>query len=106
MLGFKKKSYPTQKVEVAFFTINGLKIELVQPLGEDSPVNKLLEEGKSLYHLCFKVPDIIKSIEVARKNGFHCISQPIPSTPFGGRQIVWLFSRTYGLIELLEKDVA
>jgi len=102
--GVQKIVDPIQKVAVALYAINGFKIELVQPLSDDSPVNNLLEKGQSLYHLCFKVPDITKSIKIARTNGFHSIAKPVSAVAFGGRKIVWLFSSTYGLIELLEAD--
>jgi len=94
---------PLQNVGVALININHFKIELVEPLNKSSPVTKILEKGQSIYHICFKVQNIQVAIELARKNGFHCIAKPAPAKAFKDKRIAWLFSRTYGLIELLEK---
>lgn len=93
---------PIQKVRVAFMNINGFTVELIEPAAERSPVTGILEKGQSLYHLCFRVPDMTKALETARKHGFHCIARPVPAKAFGGDRIAWVFSRTYGLFELVE----
>ena len=92
----------TQKVKVGFFQMNGVKVELVEPLSESSPVTKMLEKGQNIYHVCFRVDDIEDAIALARKNGFHCIVKPVPAEAFDGRRIAWLFNRVFGLVELLE----
>jgi len=91
-----------QKVSVAFVEVDGLRVELIEPLGEDSPVSSSLKKGRQLVHLCYRVPDIDAAIEKARANGFHCIARPMPSKTLDGSRITWLFSRSYGLVELVE----
>jgi methylmalonyl-CoA/ethylmalonyl-CoA epimerase len=93
----------TQNVTVGFVEINGVRIELIEPLGENSPVDASLEKGQRLVHLCYAVPDIEAAIEHSREFGFHCIQKPVPATAFGDNHIAWLFSRTYGLVELVER---
>lgn len=45
-----------QKVKVKFLTIEGIKIELIEPLQEDSPISKFLKTSKSgIHHLAFYV---------------------------------------------------
>lgn len=95
---------PVHKVKVAFVQINGLKAELVEPNNENSPVTNILQKGNSLYHMCFKVPDLQEAVKTARKNGFHSISKAKPGKAFNNKKIVWIFSKVYGLIELLEND--
>ncbi len=92
----------TQKVKVGFIQMNGVKVELVEPLSEPSPVTKMLEKGQNIYHVCFRVDDIENAIALARKNGFHCIVKPVPAAAFDDRRIAWLFNRVFGLVELLE----
>jgi methylmalonyl-CoA/ethylmalonyl-CoA epimerase len=92
----------TQKVKVGFFKMNGLKVELVEPLSESSPITKMLEKGQSIYHVCFRIDDIEDAIAQARKNDFHCIVKPVPAKAFEGKRIAWLFNRDLGLVELLE----
>jgi methylmalonyl-CoA/ethylmalonyl-CoA epimerase len=91
-----------QKVSVAFIQMNGLSVELIEPLGEKTPVALSLKKGQQLVHLCFRVPDIEAAIQKGRENGFHCIARPVPAVAFNNRKIAWLFSRIYGLIEILE----
>ena len=99
-----KKIYdPIQHVYVAFVDFYGCPVELVEPEGEDSPINKILERGMSTYHLCFSVLDIDQSIKTAKDFGCSCIAQPVAAAAFGGRKIAWLRSKEYGIIELLEK---
>ena len=100
---FKKIPDPIQKVCVAFTNIHGFKVELVEPFGEDSPVTELLKKSIKTYHICFRVKDVHKAIEKAKDSGFYCIAKPVPAKAFEGRKVAWLFSGTYGLIELLEE---
>jgi len=93
----------TQKVYVAFVDMHGMRVELIQPKGENSPVNMNLKKGQKLVHLCYRVPDIQEAIRIGRENGFHCIAKPVPAVAFGERSIAWLFSKTWGLVELVEK---
>ncbi len=92
-----------QNVSVAFIKWGGIKVELIEPLNEDSPIIPSLKKGQRLVHLCFRVSDIDDAIKKGRKNGFHCIAKSVPAKAFKNKRITWLFSKTYGLIELLEK---
>lgn len=91
-----------QRVCVAFVDLHGAPVELIEPLGDASPVAASLEKGQKLLHLCFRVPDLEKALARAKQNGFHAISKPAPAEVFGGKRILWLFSKTFGLFELVE----
>ena len=91
-----------QKVCVAFVDLHGIRTELIEPLNVDSPVQSSLKEGRPLAHLCFGVPDLNVALAYGRENGFHQIGQPRPAPAFDNRLIAWVFSRTYGLFELVE----
>lgn len=56
---------PAQGVRVCFVDTPNSQIELIEPLGEDSPVVKFLEKNPAggQHHVCFEVPDI----ELARE---------------------------------------
>lgn len=100
----EKTEDPIQRVRVAFIYLNNVKIELIEPLTEKSPITKVLDKGQSLYHLCFRVPDIDKALETARKHGFHCIARPVPAKAFNDNKVAWVFSKVYGLFELIEAE--
>jgi methylmalonyl-CoA/ethylmalonyl-CoA epimerase len=93
-----------QQVSVAFVNLHGIQVELIEPFTETSPISQNLRQGQKLVHLCFQVPALEAAITHARQHGFYCIAQPVPATAFDERKIAWLFSQTYGLIELLEAD--
>ncbi len=94
---------PIQKVHVAFADMHGLPVELIEPATPDSPVSASLAKGQKLVHACYEVDDIRKSIETAKKNGFHLLSQPVPATAFENRPIAWLVHKVFGLIELVQR---
>ena len=51
---------PAQGVRVCFVDAPNTQVELVEPLGADSPIVKFLEKNPEggQHHLCFEVPDI------------------------------------------------
>jgi methylmalonyl-CoA/ethylmalonyl-CoA epimerase len=91
-----------QNVSVAFVELNGIRLELIEPFGEKTPITADLEKGRRLVHLCFRVPNMEIAIKNGRANGFHCIAKPVPAKAFNHKRIAWLFSNVYGLVELLE----
>jgi methylmalonyl-CoA/ethylmalonyl-CoA epimerase len=93
---------PSQGVHLAFLTANGVLVELIEPAGDDSPISRGLRQGVKLLHLCFEVPDLDRAIAHSRQQGFHRIRAPQAVGVFGERRIAWVFSRQYGLFELLE----
>lgn len=103
MGGLETIEDPVHKVRVAFITINGLKVELIEPVGEDSPVAKALAKGQHLYHLCYKVDDMDRALSAAIENDFYCVLRPAPAKAFDERRIAWVFNCAMGLFELLER---
>ena len=51
---------PAQGVRVCFVDAPNAQVELIEPLGEDSPIARFLEKNPQggQHHLCFEVPDI------------------------------------------------
>jgi len=94
---------PIQKVRVAFADMHGLQVELIEPLGDESPVHKFLKKKQYFYHLCFSVKDVERTLEISKENDFYCVSRPAKAVAFGNNKIAWIYSREYGLIELLER---
>ena len=97
----------TQKVRVVLMGTSDadpVKIELISPLTEDSPVSNLLEKRQSLYHLCYEVPDIEEAQKKARENGAVIISKPVEAPLFDSRKICFLFTRDRYVIELVEGE--
>tara|TARA_R100001015_G_C4508535_1_gene80915 strand:+ start:145 stop:561 length:417 start_codon:yes stop_codon:yes gene_type:complete len=69
---------PAQGVKVAFVNLPNSQIELIEPLGEDSPIlNYLAKNPKGgQHHVCFEVDDVNQAIEDAIASGASIIGKP------------------------------
>jgi methylmalonyl-CoA epimerase len=94
------------KVAVAFFQVNGNRIELISPLTEHHELTEHMKEhGEGLHHIAFKVKDMNESVENLKKRGIR-ISQGRPKGKgHGGKEIAFLNEEdTCGiLIELCQE---
>ncbi|MRX63748.1 VOC family protein [Maribacter luteus] len=92
----------TQKVKVCFIK-NGENsfLELVQPLGDDSVVSKLLKKRISYYHVAYKVNDIHHTIENLEKINYKSLGL-FNSEAFKGNLCAFMYSPDGHLIELIE----
>jgi methylmalonyl-CoA epimerase len=109
ILGFRLGGVYTlneRKVKVAFFPVGDeSRIELVEPLGGDSPVAKFLEtRGEGIQHLAVKVKDIEAVLEDLKKRGVTLIDEK-PKSGAEGAKIAFIHPKsTHGvLLELVEK---
>jgi methylmalonyl-CoA/ethylmalonyl-CoA epimerase len=95
-----------QQARVAFLDLppDGLtKVELVEPLGQDSRVASFLNRGGGLHHLCFEVDDIDRQLSQMKMQKAMLLRRPQPAVAFGGRRIAWMLTREKLLIEYLER---
>ncbi len=54
---------PEQKVKVAFLPIGEVRIELLEPTSDDSPIAKFIEKkGQGIHHIAFATDDINSEI--------------------------------------------
>jgi methylmalonyl-CoA/ethylmalonyl-CoA epimerase len=98
-------SDPVQQVTVCFAEMpGGTVIELVEPLGEKSPVNSIVGSTRGgLYHVCYEVDDLDGELERFRGKGCLPLGKPVPATAFNGRRIVFFLTPERDLIELVER---
>jgi len=96
---------PLQKAKVAFMTTRpgDAQIELVQPVGENSPVQRFLLQGGGMHHLCYEVASLEAELASFRSRGAAIASRPKPAVAFGGRRIAWVITSEKFLVELLEE---
>jgi len=108
LFGYKLESGPfddpIQNVSVCFLSRGGTDplIELVAPLGPNSPIDRTLKKGGGTYHVCYQVPDIAKAIEHMTAEGALLLSGPVPAVAFEMRNIAWLMTEADLLVELVE----
>ena len=94
---------PIQKVKVAFVKLQGVTIELLEPLNETSPIYNNLKNNNKLCHICFEVSNLNNAIENGKKEKFHIIQKPVPAIALGNRKVCFLFHSDYHIVELLQR---
>jgi len=105
---FDETTIPTlvgsQKVNVCFMKLDTIRIELIEPIGNESPVKKFLEKGGGFNHICFEVEDLSKTIDEIIFEGGRLIISPVEG--FEGRKIAFVLlnmkKTNFNLIELVE----
>jgi methylmalonyl-CoA/ethylmalonyl-CoA epimerase len=100
---------PLQRVKVAFMSVRPGEplIELVEPVGDGSPVQKFLQEkGGGLHHFCYETGNLDAELQAFRSRRAALVKRPMPAVAFGGRRIAWVLTREDLLVELLETSLA
>jgi len=108
VLGFELKGVHVlkeRKVKVAFFsTGNEAQIELLEPLGSDSPVAKFLEtRGEGIHHIAVKVDNIEAVLDRLKQKGVVLVDEK-PRDGAEGKKIAFVNPKsTKGvLLELVQ----
>jgi methylmalonyl-CoA epimerase len=98
-------SLPERGVRVAFLETGNTKIELLEGIGENSPVSKFVERhGPGVQHLCFEVGDIRRVMRELADAGVRLIDSE-PRMGAEGKLVAFLHPKSASgvLIELQEK---
>ena len=102
----KKLVLPKHGVTTIFVNVNNTNIELLEPLGKNSPISNFLNKNPSggVHHLCYEVSNINKSIEQLYKKGYKVLGDGIPREGAHGKPVVFLHPKQFlgTLIELEE----
>ncbi|HVH68736.1 MAG TPA: VOC family protein [Gemmatimonadales bacterium] len=97
---------PLQGVNVTFLRgslPHEPSVELVEPVGPESPVSRFLARGGGFHHLCYEVSNLEQQLTLGRSNGALVVRPPLPAVAFGGRRIAWVYTRQQLLLEFLER---
>ncbi len=91
-------------VTTAFVELPNTKIELLQPLGEDSPIAKYLERNASggMHHVCYEVDDIIAARDKLKTEGARVLGDGEPKIGAHGKPVLFLHPKDFcgTLVEL------
>ena len=97
---------PEHGVTVVFVDTGNAKIELLEPLGEGSPIASFLEKNPSggMHHLCYEVTDIIAARDRLKAEGARILGDGEPKTGAHGKPVLFLHPKDFNgtLIELEE----
>ena len=93
-------------VTVVFIDVGNTKIELLEPLGEGSPISAFLEKNPSggMHHLCYEVSDIIAARDHLKAEGARILGNGEPKIGAHGKPVLFLHPKDFNgtLIELEE----
>ncbi|MEO0499698.1 MAG: methylmalonyl-CoA epimerase [Pseudomonadota bacterium] len=97
---------PAQGVRVCFVDTPNSQIELIEPLGDDSPVHGFLKKNPAggQHHVCFEVEDIIAARDDMRAKGATVLGTGEPRIGAHGTPVIFIHPKDMGgvLIELME----
>ena len=95
---------PEHGVTVIFIELGGTKIELLEPLGDTSPISRFLEQNPDggMHHICFEVVDIFKARDHLLANGARVLGDGNPKIGAHGKPVLFIHPKdiTGTLIEL------
>ncbi|PIB24159.1 methylmalonyl-CoA epimerase [Amylibacter kogurei] len=95
---------PEHGVTVVFITLPNTKIELIHPLGDDSPINNFLAKNPDggIHHMCYEVGDIIAARDQLIANGARVLGNGEPKIGAHGKPVLFLHPKDFNgtLIEL------
>ena len=95
---------PVHGVTTVFVTLPNTKIELLAPLGADSPIAGFLERhpGGAIHHLCYEVPDILAARDHLLRQGVRVLGDGEPKIGAHDRPVLFLHPKDFSgtLIEI------
>ncbi|QYX57808.1 methylmalonyl-CoA epimerase [Roseovarius sp. SCSIO 43702] len=97
---------PDHGVTVIFIELPNTKIELLHPLGEDSPIKGFLEKNPAggIHHICYEVEDIIAARDRLTESGARVLGTGEPKIGAHGKPVLFLHPKDFNgcLVELEE----
>ena len=95
---------PDHGVTVVFIALPNTKIELLYPLGQDSPITGFLEKNPAggIHHMCYEVPNIIAARDKLLSAGARVLGNGTPKIGAHGKPVLFLHPKDFNgcLIEL------
>jgi methylmalonyl-CoA/ethylmalonyl-CoA epimerase len=95
---------PEHGVSTVFITLPNTKIELLEPLGADSPIAKFLERNADggIHHICYEVGDILAARDRLIAKGARVLGSGEPKIGAHGKLVLFLHPKDFcgTLVEL------
>ncbi|SFO23816.1 methylmalonyl-CoA epimerase [Mesorhizobium sp. NFR06] len=98
------QALPEHGVSVVFVDVGNTKIELLEPLGDASPIAAFLEKNPSggMHHVCYEVDDILAARDRLKASGARVLGDGNPRTGAHGKPVLFLHPKDFfgTLVEL------
>lgn len=95
---------PEHGVTVVFITLPNTKIELLEPLGEGSPIARFVERNPDggIHHVCYEVDDILAARDKLKADGARVLGDGSPKIGAHGKPVLFLHPKDFcgTLVEL------
>lgn len=95
---------PEHGVVTVFVELPNTKIELLEPLGDNSPIAKFLEKNPNggMHHLCYEVDDIKAAARALKEKGATVLGDGQPKIGAHGKPVLFLHPKDFAgtLVEL------
>ncbi|MBN7805434.1 methylmalonyl-CoA epimerase [Agrobacterium rosae] len=88
---------PEHGVTVVFIELPNTKVELLEPLGDGSPIAAFLEKNPSggMHHICYEVDDIILARDHLKQQGARVLGNGEPKTGAHGKPVIFLHPKDF-----------
>lgn len=97
---------PEHGVTVVFIDTGNTKVELLEPLGDNSPIAAFLAKNPNggMHHICFEVPDLAAAAATLIAGGARILGDGTPKIGAHGKPVLFLHPKDFDgtLIELEE----
>jgi methylmalonyl-CoA/ethylmalonyl-CoA epimerase len=97
---------PDHGVTTVFITLPNTKIELLEPLGADSPIANFLARnpGGGIHHICYEVDDIAAAAQALVEKGARILGDGRPKIGAHGKPVLFLHPKDFlGTLTELEQ---
>ena len=94
---------PGRQVRIQFLldVSERVRLELLEPIGEASPVASALQEGGGINHICSETGNLEEAIAGFRRQGAVLITVPAPAPAISSADVAFLYDRVQGVFELV-----
>lgn len=98
------QALPEHGVTVVFVELANTKVELLEPLGEDSPIASFLVKNPAggMHHICYEVEDIVAARNQLQQTGARVLGNGDPKIGAHGKPVLFLHPKDFQgtLVEL------
>ncbi|MEM9097830.1 MAG: methylmalonyl-CoA epimerase [Pseudomonadota bacterium] len=95
---------PDHGVTVVFIELPNTKVELLEPLGDGSPIAGFLEKSPTggIHHICYEVDDILSARDKLQAEGARVLGTGEPKIGAHGKPVLFLHPKDFNgtLVEL------
>lgn len=91
------QALPAHGVTVVFVELPNAKIELLEPLGEESPIAGFLKKNPAggMHHICYEVDDILAARDMLTQAGARVLGSGEPAIGAHGKPVLFLHPKDF-----------